>query len=245
MSIKVLVNGAFGRMGQLASQAIINHPHLELVGQTGREFNLKKSIEDCKAEVVVDFTHPLSVYANTETIIDAGARPVIGTSGLTSLQIEDLKKRCAQLKLGGIIAPNFSLGAVLMMKYAYEIAKYMPQVEIIEMHHEGKVDSPSGTALRSAELIAHSAGKINDMNNITHETIPHARGANYLNIPIHSVRLPGFLAQQQIIFGGTGETVTLQHSSIDRQCFMPGICLACEKVMKLDRLVCGLEELLD
>lgn len=243
MAINILINGAFGRMGQLAVRAITDHPGFELVGQTGREYDLKKAIEDSHADVVIDFTHPQAVFANTSTILEAHARPVIGTSGLTSEQIRQLQKRAAELKLGGIIAPNFSLGAVLMMKYAQAIAAYSPQVEIIEMHHDHKADSPSATALRSAELLAktiHAAPTAR----ASLETIPGARGANHHGIPIHAIRLPGLLAHQRIIFGNTGETLTLQHDSIDRACFMPGVCLACEKVMGLDRLVYGLEEVL-
>src|SRR3990167_11529384 len=147
MPIRVLVNGAFGKMGQLAATAIENHPALELVGQAGKEYDLRNVIADSHADVVVDFTRADSVYKNTNTIIEAGARPVIGTSGLTIKQVRELQQICSDLKRGGIIAPNFSLGAVLMMKHAREIAKYMPNAEIIEMHHDGKVDSPSGTAI--------------------------------------------------------------------------------------------------
>lgn len=244
MSIKVLVNGAFGRMGQMTVKAIQEHNNLTLVGQTGREYDLQKSIHDSKADVVIDFTHPDAVYQNTLNIMEAGARPVIGTSGLKQAQITELQKKCSDLKRGGIIAPNFSLGAVLMMKYARDIAKYMPHVEIIEMHHDKKADSPSGTAIRTAEIIANAYPNINQTNNPTKENIPHSRGATHHNIPIHAVRLPGFLAHQEVIFGDIGETLTLRHDSIDRLCFMPGVCLACELVMKLDHLVYGLEEIL-
>ena len=244
MTIKILVNGAFGRMGQMTVKAISEHPGFTLVGQTGREYDLKKAIRDSQAQVVIDFTSSQSVYANVLTIIEAGVHPVIGTSGLLHDQVLTLKERCANLKLGGIIAPNFSLGAVLMMKYAKEIAKYMPQVEVIEMHHDGKIDSPSGTAMRTAEMLAEANDSINQPRKSSHENVPGARGANYHGIPIHSIRLPGFLAHQQIIFGNTGETLMLQHNSIDRQCFMPGVCLACEKVVNLDKLIYGLEEIL-
>jgi 4-hydroxy-tetrahydrodipicolinate reductase len=245
MPINVLVNGAFGRMGQLTVKTLSASALFNVVGQTGREYDLTKSIKDSGAEVVVDFTRADVVFANASTIIEAGARPVIGTSGLTVEQIQQLEKKCAAAKLGGIIAPNFSLGAVLMMKYAAEIAKYMPNIEIIEMHHDKKADSPSGTSMRTAELLAKAAGQsLNQAIKPAHETVPGSRGANYQGIPIHAVRLPGFLAHQQIIFGSTGETLTLRHDSIDRESFMPGIRLACEKVMQLDRLVYGLEGIL-
>jgi len=244
MSIRILVNGAFGHMGQLVTQAITAHPGFELVGQTGREYDLKKSIEDSKADIVIDFTQADAVYKNTLDIIEAGARPVIGTSGLTIDQVNTLKAQCAKLKIGGIIAPNFSLGAILMMKCAKEVAKYMPHVEIIEMHHDGKADSPSGTAMRSAEMIADGCENINQPAKSTRENIPGSRGASYKNIPIHAIRLPGLLAHQQIIFGNDSESLTIRHDTIDRQCFMPGVCLACEKVMTMDKLVYGLDEIL-
>lgn len=244
MAINVLVNGAFGRMGQMTVKAITAHPDLELVGQTGREYDLLKSIQDSKADVVVDFTHPESVFNNISTIIKSGAHPVIGTTGLTRDQIKSLQTKCEQLKLGGIIAPNFSMGAVLMMKAAKQIINYMPHVEILEMHHDNKADSPSGTALRSAELMAEVTKNINQPEKANIETIKGARGANHHGIPIHSIRLQGLLAHEQIIFGNTGETLTLRHDSIDRACFMPGVCFACVNVMKLDRLIYGLEEIL-
>jgi 4-hydroxy-tetrahydrodipicolinate reductase len=244
MSLRILVNGAFGRMGQITTKTITAHPHFELVGQVGREYDLRQAIQDSKAQIVIDFTDPESVFTNTTTIIDSGAHPVIGTTGLTASQIQLLQERCQQLKLGGIIAPNFSLGAVLMMKHARDIVKYMPHVEIVEMHHDNKIDSPSGTALRSAEILANACNQINPIQKKFSETISGARGARHHHVPIHAIRLPGLLARQSIIFGNAGETLTLHHDSINRECFMPGICLACEKVPALDKLVYGLEEIL-
>jgi 4-hydroxy-tetrahydrodipicolinate reductase len=244
MTIRVLINGAFGRMGQVVAKAVAAHPELELAGQTGREYNLHEAIKDSNAQVVIDFTHPEAVYDNTMTILSAGARPVIGTTGLKHDEILKLQKHCKDTKLGGLIAPNFSLGAVLLMKSAREFAKYMPHMEIIEMHHDGKIDSPSGTAIRAAEMMAESVAMANPGLPDPIETIPGARGAILKGIPIHAVRLPGMLAHLQILFGSTGETVTLRHDSLDRQCFMPGICLSCIKVMDLNELVYGLENLL-
>lgn len=244
MTIRVLVNGAFGRMGQMVTKAITAHPGLELAGQTGREYDLKQSIKDSKAQVVVDFTLPAAVYKNTQTIIEAGAHPVIGTTGLTSDQIKSLQKQCADAKLGGIIAPNFSLGAVLVMKAAREIAKYIPNVEVIEMHHEAKVDSPSGSAMRAVEMMSENLANPNALICELHENIPGARGATLHGVPIHAVRLPGLLAHLEILFGNPGETITLRNDAMDRQCYMPGVCLACEKVVKLDKLVYGLEQIL-
>lgn len=250
MPIRILVNGAFGRMGLMTVKTINEHPEFELVGQTGREYDLKKSIQDSHADVVIDFTNPTCVFNNAKTIIETGARPVIGTSGLKADEIKKLQKMATEAKVGGIIAPNFSLGAVLMMKHAKDIARYMPQVEIIEMHHTNKMDSPSGTSIRSAEILAEiissqkNAAKTPTKNAEKIATIPGARGADVNGVAIHSVRLPGFLAQQKIIFGNSGETLTISHNSIDRESFMPGVCLACEKAMTLTELVYGLEEIL-
>lgn len=242
--IRVLVNGANGKMGQLAVKTVEKASGLMLVAATGRQDNLAEKIIEKKADVVVDLTNAESASKNMKIIIEAGAHPVIGTTGFVEEEVNQFKKICAELKLGGIIAPNFSLGAVLLMKYAQEFVKYFPDVEIMEMHHPGKLDSPSGTAVLTAELLAKSC-----LNPPSHpvnvrETVPGARGACYKNIPIHAVRLPGLVAHLQIMFGGVGETVTLRHDSIDRQCFMPGIVLSCKKVVELKELVYGLENIL-
>lgn len=244
MSIRILVNGANGKMGQLAVMIINEHPDFILAGTTQRHDNLETAIKKNKAQIVIDFTNAEAVLKNANIIIDSGAHPVIGTTGLLQDQIKLLQANCAKLKSGGIIAPNFSLGAVLMMKYAQEIATYFPQVEIIEMHHAGKLDSPSGTAIHTAEMIAEKRANSASSTKKGHETIPHARGATYQAIPIHSVRLPGIMAQQQIIFGGQGETLTIRYDTIDRNCYIPGIILACQKVLHLDRLVYGLEQII-
>lgn len=244
MTTRIIVNGANGKMGQLAVKTILNQPEFTLVGQLGRKDNLADEITKSKAQVVVDLTTAETAFNNTRTIIEAGAHPVVGTSGLLHDQVLQLQEMCSEKKLGGIIAPNFSIGAVLMMKYSQEFAKYFPEVEIIEMHHNGKLDSPSGTATRTAELLATARTAPPTTLKNTRETIPGARGANYQHIPIHAIRLPGLVAHQQIIFGGIGETLTIRHDSIDRQCFMPGIVLACKKVIGLKELVYGLEHIL-
>lgn len=244
MTTRIIVNGANGKMGQLAVKTILNQPEFTLVGQLGRKDNLANEISTSKAQIVIDLTTAETAFNNTRTIIEAGAHPVIGTSGLLNDQVYQLQEICSEKKLGGIIAPNFSIGAVLMMKYSQEVVKYFPEVEIIEMHHNGKLDSPSGTATRTAELLAAARTTPPTTLKNTRETIPGARGANYQHIPIHAIRLPGLVAHQQIIFGGMGETLTIRHDSIDRQCFMPGIVLACKKVMELNQLIYGLEHIL-
>lgn len=244
MLIPVLINGAHGKMGQITAKTLACHADFSLVKQTGRSDDLVNEIKKSGAKIVIDFTNAHSVYDNTKAIIESGAHPIIGTSGLTKEQIQELQKQCAELRRGGIIAPNFSLGAVLMMKYAQEVAKYFPQVEIIEMHHDGKLDSPSGTAVRTAEMIAATRKEHITAQKTLRETLPGARGASYQNISIHAIRLPGLVAHQQILFGGLGETLSIKHDSIDRQCFMPGVVLACKKVMELNELVIGLEHIL-
>ncbi len=244
MTIRVIVNGASGRMGQVTVKALSMEPDFEVVGQTGRGGLLAALIRETRAQVVVDFTQPSAVYKNTMTILQAGARPVIGTTGLTPKQVKKLQERCKQLKRGGVIAPNFSIGMVLMMKYAGEFVKYFPQVEIIEMHHDRKKDCPSGTALHTAEVLADARTQRQAQAFKAHESVRGSRGANYLEVPIHAVRLPGLVAHEQIIFGGLGETLTLRHDTIDRQCFMRGVVLACKKVMKLKGLVYGLQAIL-
>lgn len=241
--INILLNGAHGRMGQETRKALLLEPELQLVGELGRADDLAMAIKNCQAQVVIDFTHPDTVFANALTIIEAGLHPVIGTTGLKSAQVIELTALCAKKKLGGIIAPNFSIGAVLMMRFAAEAARYFPDAEIIEYHHQDKKDSPSGTAIKTAEMIASKRERIPQLPAAT-EVIAGARGAAYQAIPIHAVRLAGLVANQQVIFGGRGETLTIQHNTINREAFMPGVILACKKVMHLDKLIYGLEHIL-
>ncbi|GAB4224334.1 MAG: 4-hydroxy-tetrahydrodipicolinate reductase [Gammaproteobacteria bacterium] len=243
MPIRVLVNGANGRMGKFATAAIEADPELELVAQTDRHNNLREAIDANKTQVVVDFTTAESAYDNLATIVACGAHPVIGTSGLLTDQITHMQTQCAKQHLGGIIAPNFSIGAVLMMKYAQDAARYLDHVEIIELHHDQKQDSPSGTALKTADMIAENLRSHQHLAE-QKETIPGARGARHHNIHIHALRLPGLVAHQQVIFGAQGETLTIRHDSLNRECFMPGVLLACKKVMDLNELVYGLEHIL-
>lgn len=241
--LKVIVNGANGRMGQVTVKAIGNDPECELVASTGPEDDLSAVIKATGADIVVDFTVASVAFANANKIIEAGAHPVIGTSGLTADQIATLTSQCEAKNLGGIIAPNFSIGAVLMMRYAKDAAKYFSSVEIIELHHDGKEDSPSGTAMKTADMIAETRQAPSPLK-AGKETIPGARGANHHDIAIHAVRLPGLVAHQQVIFGGLGETLTLKHDSINREGFMPGVLLACKKVKSLRTLIYGLEHIL-
>ena len=242
-AIKVLVNGARGRMGREAVAAVGRDQQLQLAGENDLGDDLESSIRESGAEVVVDFTAPGAVFGNTKAIIGMGVRPVIGTSGLLPEEVEELKVLAAGKKIGGIIAPNFAVGAVLMMKFAAEAAKHLPDVEIIELHHEKKVDAPSGTAIKTAAMISDSREKPSEISR-GKEILPGARGARAEEVPIHSVRLPGLVAHQEVLFGGSSQTLSIRHDSIHRESFMPGVCLACCKVMDLDQLVYGLEYLL-
>jgi 4-hydroxy-tetrahydrodipicolinate reductase len=227
VKIKVLVNGANGKMGSETVRAVLKEADLELVGQTDLGNDLAKSIKETKAEVVVDFTTPSTVMDTARTILNSKAHAVIGTTGLTPANLEEIKKLCTKNKVNCIVAPNFAVGAVLMMKFAKEAAHYMPQVEIIELHHDQKKDAPSGTALKTAELIQGEGHNLKGKK-----------------VPIHSVRLQGLVAHQVVIFGGLGQTLTIRHDSISRESFMPGVVLAVRKVRNIKGLVYGLENLL-
>jgi 4-hydroxy-tetrahydrodipicolinate reductase len=217
---------------------------MAVVGETDLGDDLEAAIRASGARVVVDFTIPNCAAENTRTILEAGAHPVVGTTGFRGEDIEELTKLAVRLERGGLIAPNFAIGAVLLMKFAAEAARYLPAVEIVELHHDRKKDAPSGTALRTADLIreANPAPALPAVDDV--ETVSGCRGGRYRGLPIHSVRLPGFVAHEEVIFGGLGQVLTLRHDSIDRKSFMPGVVLAVRKVPRLKTLVHGLEALL-
>jgi 4-hydroxy-tetrahydrodipicolinate reductase len=242
-TIGVIVNGAQGKMGQLACETIQKHAEFELLAGLGRSDDLAQAIADLNARIVVDLTRADSVYQNTKIIIEQGAHPVIGTSGLLEAEIEALRSLCSQKKLGGLIVPNFSIAAVLMMQFAAKAAHYLPDVEIVEAHHPAKAEAPSGTALKTADVIAKARTRAAHRPRCE-EIVSGALGALHQDVRIHSMRLPGTLAQQDVIFGQLGETLTLRHQTIDRLSFMPGVILACQHVLKLDELMYGLDQLL-
>lgn len=196
------------------------------------------------AAYVVDFTTPAVVYRNVLDSIEAGHRVVFGTTGLSDAQLEDIDKAARAQDLGVIHAPNFAIGAVLMMKFAAEAARHFDGVEIIELHHDQKKDAPSGTAIKTAEMIRDN--RRSDQAKKTEKTheIEGARGANIFDIPVHSVRLPGLVAHQEVILGLPGQTLTIRHDSFDRASFMPGVLLALRKVDEVKGLLYGLEHLL-
>lgn len=243
MTIRILVNGALGKMGQEVVKMVQSDSAFTLAGGVDKNDNLAEAIKKTNAQVVIDFTHPSVGFQNSKTIIETGAHPIIGTTGFTTEQITELKKLCASKQIGGVVAPNFSIGAVLMMKYARDAAKYFPAVEIIELHHDRKADAPSGTAIKTAEMIAEIKNKT--AAKVTEKiTVEGARGGVHHDIHIHAIRLPGIVADQQVIFGNDGETLTLAHRTVHREAFMPGVHLACQKVLGLNELVYGLEHLL-
>ena len=244
MSTRVIVNGAQGKMGVLACKSVQNHPEFQLIASLGRGDDLQSEIIRTRAQIVIDLTRADCVYENSLAIINLGAHPIIGTSGLLEEQIQTLNKLCEEKKLGGIIVPNFSISAVLMMRFAADAARLLPEVEIIEAHHPQKLDAPSGTAIKTAEVIAAARGMAKTKLPLK-ELLPGARGATHHDVNIHSLRLPGILARQQVIFGNIGETLTITHDTIDRSSFMPGLILACQRVQALDGLYYGLEHVLD
>ena len=241
--IGVIVNGATGKMGRLACDMLRSDPAFELLAALGRTDDLAQAIIDMNAHVVVDLTRADCAYQNSLTIIQQGASPVIGTSGLLDPQIKELTRLCEAQQLGGLIVPNFSIAAVLMMQFAETAAQFFPDVEIIESHHPLKAEAPSGTAVKTADLIS-KARKASPHIPACQEILPGALGALYQDVRINSLRLPGTLAEQDVKFGQMGETLTLRHQTIDRISFMPGLRLACQKVQTLNTLVYGLESIL-
>lgn len=236
MAIRILVNGAAGRMGSLAVEALSKDPDFLVVAQTGRADDLEKSIASSCAEVVLDLTEPKGLFSRVKSIIAKGARPVIGTSGLRTAEIAVLQVQCQEAGLGGYIVPNFSLGIALMMRCIQEVSAYFSSAEIIEMHHENKKDAPSGTAKYTRELLESVTG-------ITPASVDQKNRAQKMQapIPIHSIRLPGVVAKQSVIFGAEGETLKFTHDSTSRTCFMPGVRYCCKKVIELDKIVWGMD----
>ncbi len=259
--IRVAVSGAGGRMGREVVNAVLTagddialvgaadpiyagktvNECMELDSQIIIAENLAEMFESVDADVVVDFTVPSIAMENIRTIMSNDAVPVVGTTGITQENIAEIRDIAAKNGKGAIIAANFAIGAVLMMKMSAEAAKYLPSVEIIELHHDKKLDSPSGTSIKTAEMI----------NAARQKTAPipagentYARGDIVSDVHIHSVRLPGLIAHQEIIFGGLGQTLTIRHDSFDRKSFMPGVILAIRKAQGLREVIYGLENII-
>ena len=242
--IKVGVLGARGRMGAEVVKAVTAAADLELVASLDIGDSLDQLVSS-GAQVVVDFTTPDSVMANLEFLISKGINAVVGTTGFDDARVTKLKTLVsANPKVGVLIAPNFAIGAVLMMEFATKAAKYFESAEIIELHHPDKVDAPSGTASRTAELMtqARKEAGLNAMPDATNSGAPAARGANVCDIPVHSIRLRGLVAHQEVLLGGLGETLTIRHDSLDRAGFMPGVLLGVRKVISNPGLTFGLDK---
>ena len=250
-TITVAVAGASGRMGRETVAAVQAEADLELVAQISRGDSLAGILAAKKPNVLVDFSVPDSIVDSIETALIQGVVPIVGTTGLSPSDIAIIRELCCQYELGALIAPNFAIGAILLMRFARDAARYLPDAEIIEMHHERKLDAPSGTAAKTAEMIAEGRADLTPttLPADAFEKTPGARGGKGAgDVPIHSVRLPGFVASQMVIFGGPGQTLTLRHDSIDRKSFMPGVLAAIRQSPLLAAnggdLVYGLENLL-
>nr|WP_295971647.1 4-hydroxy-tetrahydrodipicolinate reductase [uncultured Bacillus sp.] len=262
---KIVIAGPRGRMGSEAVKlvertenfelaAVIDHKNngkllSELDGISSLPVPIYSDITDCltdvKPDVLIDLTTPEVGMYHTKTALTLGVRPVVGTTGFTKENLQELESLCREKELGCIIAPNFALGAVLMMKFSQMAGKYFPDVEIIELHHDKKLDAPSGTAVKTAEMIAEVRKEKKQGHPNEKETLQGARGADYAGMHIHSVRLPGLIAHQQVLFGAEGQSLTIRHDSYDRVSFMSGVKLAVETVMNLNTLVYGLENIID
>jgi 4-hydroxy-tetrahydrodipicolinate reductase len=263
--IRVAVSGAVGRMGLEVVRAVARDSELELTGavdlqEIGQDIgklaglpplgvevvgDLQQLLDEGAADVLVDFTNPQAVVRNARAALAAGVSPVIGTTGIDELELEELQKVSDKTGCGVFIAPNFALGAVLMMDFSRRTARYFKHVEIIELHHDQKLDAPSGTAIRTAQMISESRAPFKQGHPAEYEKIDGVRGGEWEGIRIHSVRLPGFVAHQEVIFGDLGQTLSIRHDSMSRESFMPGVILAVKKVGSLKGLVIGLEKILD
>ncbi|MBM7569845.1 4-hydroxy-tetrahydrodipicolinate reductase [Aquibacillus albus] len=263
--IKVVVAGPRGKMGSEALRMIEKEEELELVACIDRNYDgfkvqdieglppfealVYSDINECfqsiDADVLVDLTTPEVGYQHTKTAIQYGIRPVVGTTGFTKEQLDELSDLAEEKGIGAVIAPNFAIGAVLMMQFAKWAAKYFPDVEIVERHHDQKLDAPSGTAVKTAQLIQEVRTSKEQGHPDEKETLTGARGAELDGMRIHSMRLPGLVAHQEVVFGSTGENLTIKHDSFHRSSFMTGVKLAIDKVVTLDLLVYGLENLME
>ena len=247
--IKVAVCGANGKMGKEVVAAINNDKGMELAAQIDIKNSEFETIEQAHnkkdIDILVDFTQPSSIYENALYCLNNNINIVIGTTGLKDNQIEELKQLSEKNKTACFIAPNFSTGAVLMMKFAQLAAKYFDNAEIIELHHNQKKDAPSGTAVKTAQLMSEAKESFIQGNCFETETLKGARGANsYSDIHIHSVRMPGYMASQEVIFGSDGQTLTIRHDSTNRSCYMPGVIMAIKYAYEHKIFTYGLDNIL-
>jgi 4-hydroxy-tetrahydrodipicolinate reductase len=260
MAIRVVVSGT-GRMGRQVLDALDAAPDLEPVGvieaqrpeaelalPSGRSVPMRAdpraALAELRPDVVVDFTVADWTPVVARAAVEAGARPVIGTTGLDETFLDELDRLARERGLGAVVAPNFAIGAVLLIHMARLASRYFDHAEIIELHHEQKIDAPSGTALATAREMLAARGRPFERPRTEKEPLPGTRGGELEGIAIHSVRLPGLVAHQEVLFGGLGQTLTLRHDSTGRESFMPGVLLACREVMRRVGLVRGLDALI-
>jgi 4-hydroxy-tetrahydrodipicolinate reductase len=269
--IPVIVNGAGGKMGREVIKAVAQAEDMVLFGAIDRnpqiqgqdigelvgieplevpvlgdlESVLAPASQESQPGVMVDFTHPKSVYGNVRAAIAYGIRPVIGTTGLSPAQLADLTAFADKASIGGLVIPNFSIGMVLLQQAAIQASQYFDHVEIIELHHNQKADAPSGTAIQTAQMLSELGKTFNPALVEEKEHLPGARGSLAdEGIRIHSIRLPGLIAHQEVLFGAPGQIYTLRHDTSDRACYMPGVLLSIRKVLQLQTLIYGLEKIL-
>lgn len=270
-TIKVIIAGINGRMGRASARAFAGTDDIELVGAFGRpgasyvgkdiaevsilegrnklgilvSNDFSDSLAAGKPDVLLDFTHAEAAVQNAKVALEHGIRPIIGTSGIHPNHVQELSDIAAKQHLGAMIVPNFSVGAVLMMEFARQAATLFENVEIVEMHHTGKKDAPSGTAMHTVGKLASAGHDFNQIDIDEKELLPGARGGKGdANVRVHSLRLPGLISHQEVIFGGDGELLTIRHDSFNTNCFLKGILLTVKSVMNLDQLVVGLDAVL-
>jgi 4-hydroxy-tetrahydrodipicolinate reductase len=245
--LRVGVLGAAGRMGAEVCRAVEAADGLSLVAQVDVDDDIG-ALERAGAQVAVDFTHPDAVMANVRWCVEHGVHAVVGTTGFTAERLDEVRGWLGSApNVGVVVAPNFGIGAVLMMRFAAQAARFFDSVEIVELHHPRKADAPSGTARRTAELVAEAraAAGVGPVPDATTSALDGARGADVAGIHVHAVRLAGLVAHQEVLLGGHGETLTLRHDSLDRSSFMPGVLLAVRSVGDRPGLTVGLDELVD
>jgi 4-hydroxy-tetrahydrodipicolinate reductase len=245
--IRVGVLGAHGRMGAQAVKAAEAAADMTVVARIDAGDSLS-GLSEAGAEVVIDFTHPDAVLGNLRAVLDQGLHAVVGTTGFTEERLESVRDWLrAKPGVGVLIAPNFALGAVLAMRFAQQAARFYSSAEVIELHHNRKADAPSGTAAHTARLIGQARGEagLKPGADATTTELDGARGALVEDVRVHSVRLPGLVAHEEILFGGEGETLTIRHDSMDRSSFMPGVLLGVREVLRRPGLTVGLENVLE
>jgi|SRR5579864_890925 len=243
--IRVAVAGHRGKVGSVLAAAFEADPGIDYVGGIGRDEDLAAFLHERRPRALVDFTRPSEALHHALAAVAAGASPVVGTTGLSTADVDKLAVACHEKKLGGIVAPNFAVGAVLMMHLAEIAAPHFDAAEVIEMHHAAKLDAPSGTALATARRLgARRGGNPFSHKKPEKETLPGTRGGEESNVAVHSVRLPGFVADQEVIFGLPGQTLTIAHRTTSREAYVPGVLLAIRAVTSGPMFYRGLDELL-